>query len=803
MKSKTLRLLDYNRIIEMLSGMAGSELGRKRIATLDIHTDVRSVKEALTETTEAVSVIVYKGSIPVGEFGDISQLLSAARKGRTLSMRELLQVRRSVAGAREVKAFLSKDVPEIPVISEISDLLEPQPGLESEINRCILSEDEIADNASPELKRIRREIRNKNEAIKSRLYKYTSSRTLQKNLQDSIVTVRNGRYVVPVKREYASSVPGLVHDQSQSGSTLFIEPQEIVNMNNQLKELELAEEAEIQRILQKLTDQVSEHFHELNNNQNLLAELDVINAKGRLSVAMDACEPEVTATGGLYIHRGRHPLIDPEKVVPIDVSLGRPPGDGGASNEEGYSTLLITGPNTGGKTVTLKTIGLFILMSQTGLHIPCLADSRIPVLRNVFADIGDEQSIEQSLSTFSSHMKNISEIITEAGPDTLALLDELGSGTDPSEGAALAISLIEELRSKGVMVAATTHYTELKKYALSTPGVENASMEFDVETLSPTYRLRVGLPGRSNAFEISRKLGLKESVIIRASELLDENQLNFEDAVSKVEAGRAEAEEQIAQAKRIRERAEEKLQEASREVEETRLSREKILEDARRQAAAIIRDAQDQVEEVSRELKASRDADKGHRTAAVADSRRKLREAAKKQDSHIAPKKREKGARAEDLKVGSLVKVMTLQQRGEVETPPDAKGDVTVRIGSLKMNVNAKDLVVLKNEPQGNKERQRRKSYARIAAGKARTVKPELNVIGKNLDDASIEVAKYIDDAYLSGLTTVNIIHGRGKGILQQGLRDQLRRNKFVKGIKPAPYNQGGEGVTVVELKKK
>ena len=792
MNSKTLRLLDYKRIIQMLSAMAGSQLGRDRIAGLSIMNDVRSVKEALTETTEAVSVIVYKGSIPVGEFGDISQLLNIARKGRVLSMRDLLAVRRSIAGVREVKAFLSEDVPEIPSISEISDLLEPQPKLESEINRCILSEDEMADNASSELKRIRRDIRNKNESIKSRLYKYTSSRTLQKSLQDSIVTVRNGRYVVPVKREYASSVPGLVHDQSQSGSTLFIEPQEIVTMNNQLRELELAEEEEIRRILAVLTDQVSEHYHQLLNNQNLMTELDVINAKGRLSVEMDGYEPELSSDGSLSIVKGRHPLIDPEKVVPIDVSLG-----------ENYNTLLITGPNTGGKTVTLKTIGLFVLMAETGLHVPCLPESKIPVFQDVFADIGDEQSIEQSLSTFSVHMINISEIIRQAGPGTLVLLDELGSGTDPSEGAALAISLIEELRRKGVMTVATTHYTELKKYALSTPGVENASMEFDIETLSPTYKLRTGLPGRSNAFEISRKLGLKESVIERAAELLDENQLSFEDAVSKVEEGRAEAESQIEQARKIKARAEERLREADEEANQIRLSKEKILDEARKEALRIIQDAQNQVEQVSKELKASKDRDKGHRTAAVADSRRKLKEAASKHDSPKKTVRREKGANPEDLKVGTLVRILSLQQNGEVQSEADSHGNVTVKAGALKMTVNAKDLVILESMPQGNKERQKRKAYSRISSSKARSISPELNVIGKNLDDASVEVAKYIDDASLSGLGRVSIIHGRGKGILQKGLREELRRNKLVKSIKAAPYDQGGEGVTIVELKKK
>jgi DNA mismatch repair protein MutS2 len=792
MNSRTLILLEYNRILEMLAEQAGSELTRTQIRLLKPMTHLHAIQDAQTETTEAVSVILYKGNIPIGDFPDLSSILKMARKGRVLSMRELLRVRSGLQIAREVKAFLTSDVPEIPVLTEIASLIETVDALEKDINRCILSEDEMADDASRELRQIRREIRNKNESIRARLSKTVNSTSSQKFLQEAIVTMRNGRYVIPVKREYANMFPGLVHDQSQSGSTLFIEPQSVVNMNNELRELAMAEQTEITRILQAFSGRVAEHFHGLNNNQKLLLELDLIGAKGKLSVQMNAYEPRINTSGILDIRGGRHPLIQADKVVPINVSLGRD-----------WKTLLITGPNTGGKTVTLKTIGLFILMMQTGLHVPCREESELPVLEEVFADIGDEQSIEQNLSTFSAHMKNIKEIFENVNDSSLVLLDELGSGTDPAEGAALGIAELEELRKLGALVVATTHYTELKKYALTTPEVENASMEFNVETLSPTYRLRVGLPGKSNAFEISRKLGLDEGILQRAEALLDENELNFEDAVTRVEEERAHAEQVTEAVRLLREEAEEKLRIAEEQIRKAEREKEKILEQAEEEARRIIRETEETVEGIREDLKRMKDDSKGHQINKVAESRRKLREAGRRHQKEEEPSAKPQGVgvRADQLSIGTRVKLVTLDQNGEVVSLPDAKGNLMVQIGALKMNANVKNLMLIENEKAGNKER-RRRQYNQIKTRKTQSIGMSINLIGKNLDDARVEMEKYLDDAYLAGLKSVTIVHGRGEGILKKGLRDALKHNRCVKSFKSAPYNQGGEGATVVELKE-
>lgn len=792
MNSRTLRLLEYNRILEMLAELTGSPLTRELVYQLEPMTHLHAISDAQTETTEAVSVILYKGNIPVGEFPDIRPFLKMARKGRVLTMKELLQIRSALQIAREVKAFLTDDVPEIPTLMEIAELLEVVDALENDINRCILSEDEMADNASPALKRIRREIRNKNENIRSKLNKMVSTSSSQKFLQEAIVTMRNGRYVIPVKREYVNLFPGLVHDQSQSGSTLFIEPQSVVNMNNELRELGMEEQAEITRILQAFTGRVAEHYHGLNNNQKLLLELDFISAKGKLSVKMGAFEPRINTEGILDIRQGRHPLIPEDKVVPINVSLGKE-----------WKTLLITGPNTGGKTVTLKTIGLFILMMQSGLHVPCSEHSELPVLDEVFGDIGDEQSIEQSLSTFSAHMKNIIDIFHSVNERSLVLLDELGSGTDPAEGAALGIAELEELRKRGALVVATTHYTELKKYALSTPEVENASMEFDVETLSPTYKLRVGLPGKSNAFEISRKLGMKEDILTRAEELLGDNELNFEDAVTRVEDERKEAERITAEAKRLQEEAEEKYREAEERLQKVEEEKKKILDNARKQARSIVQDTENTVETIREELKHMKTESKGHQVNKVAESRRKLREMEKKhQEKEKKPKNSERKVLSPDqLKVGTRVKVLTLNQNGEVVSLPDNRGNLMVQIGALKTSVNLKNLMLIESEKAGNKERKKRQ-YSQIKTRKTQTVAMSINLIGKNLDDARMEMEKYLDDAYLAGLKSVTIVHGRGEGILKNGLRDALKHNRSVKSFRSAPYNQGGEGATVVELKE-
>ena len=621
MNSKILTLLEFNKILDLLRDQAGSGLAKERIVQLEPMTNMRMAKDALTETTEAVSVIVHKGSIPVGEIGDISGIVSMARRGRCLSMRELLQVRASIAVSRQIKAFLKTDMPDgLKIITEIGSLLDPEVNLERDINDAIISEDEMSDNASPALKSIRRDMRNKNDLIKSRLQKMISSSSAKSHLQDAIVTMRNGRYVIPVKREYISMFPGMVHDQSATGATLFVEPQAVVTLNNELRQLELDEQAEIVRILELFSSRVGEHHQSLINDQRLMAELDFINAKGKLSVMMDGAEPHLNEENFIDIRTGRHPLIPADKVVPTNIELGRD-----------WTTLLITGPNTGGKTVTLKTIGLLCLMAQSGLHVPADEKTSLPVLKEIFADIGDEQSIEQSLSTFSSHMKNIIEIFRSAGEGSLVLLDELGAGTDPLEGAALGIAELERLKEAGALVAATTHYTELKKYALSTPGVENASMEFNVETLSPTYKLRVGLPGKSNAFEISEKLGLDKSIIERAAELMGEEQLEFEEAVSRVEADQAAAEARLAEAGREREAAQEAMSEAEQELAKARAEAAKIVEDARRKAGVMLRDAQGTIDEIASELREiqhrKKDAgfNEGHIAGGAAESRRKLR----------------------------------------------------------------------------------------------------------------------------------------------------------------------------------
>ena len=800
MNSKILTLLEFNKITDLLAQQAGSALTRKRIAELSPMTNMRMIQDALTETSEAVSVILYKGNIPVGETGDITPLTGMALKGRILSMRELLQVRSALNAARTVKKFLSEEMPEgLELIPEIAGLLEPVPKLEQDISDAVISEDEMSDNASPELRAIRREINNKNALIKSRLQKMISSASARSHLQDAIVTMRNGRYVIPVKKEYISLFPGMVHDQSSTGATLFVEPQAVVNLNNELRQLELDEQAEITKILEAFSSRVGEHAKAVDNNQKLLTELDFIGAKGRLSVMMDGREPDLNEDGYIDIKSGRHPLIPDDRVVPVNVELGRE-----------WTTLLITGPNTGGKTVTLKTIGLLCLMTQSGLHIPADEKSSMPVLKEIFADIGDEQSIEQSLSTFSSHMKNIIEIFKNAGAGSLVLLDELGAGTDPLEGAALGIAELERLKEAGCLIAATTHYTELKKYALSTPGVENASMEFNVETLSPTYRLRVGLPGKSNAFEISEKLGLSGDIIRRASELLGEEQLEFEQAVSRVEADQAEAEAALAEAGREREAAHEAVSEAERELAEARAEAAKIVEDARKKAGNMLRDAQGTIDDIAAELREiqhrRKDAgfNEGHIAGGAAESRKKLRQA----ESALRPEKAPKPETVQtgktpdpsDIKTGMRVKYTRLDQTAYVETLPDARGNLRIRLGSIKTDVNIKDLVIAESEPQGNKERNRSK-YGNMSFGKSKTIRPEINLIGKDLDEATDLMNKYIDDAFLAGLVTVHIIHGRGEGILRKGLRAELARNRHVKSYKSAPYNDGGEGCTIVELR--
>ena len=797
MNAKTLKILEFDRIIEMLRSQAGSEMAGEAISGLMPVFDVRDLEEILQkqqETTEAVALITSKGPLPIGAIADISGIVSFATKGGILSMAQLLRVLRTMKTTKDVVSFMKgDDVPDIPLIRSITEILTVQSGLIDKIDRCILSEDEMSDNASAALRDIRRAMVRKAESLKSRMEKIVSSAGNRNILQDAIVTVRNGRYVIPVKQEHKADLPGIVHDQSGSGATLFIEPQAIVQMNNELRQLQMDEEAEISRILQELSSAVAEHHHELDNDQKLLVLLDVIMAKGKLSVEMAGEEPEISSDGIMELRSAAHPLIDRDSVVPINISIG-----------DGYKTLVITGPNTGGKTVTLKTCGLLSLMAQSGLHIPADAGSRISVYGKIFADIGDEQSIEQSLSTFSSHMSNISTIISEADENSLILLDELGAGTDPAEGAALAISILEELQKKGSSCMATTHYTELKKYAVIAEGVENASMEFDVETLRPTYRLNIGLPGKSNAFEIASKLGIAPEITDRAAQLLDVGDVAFEDVIRSLEDEQRKIGEMRLDAERNAEEIRLKLEKADRDAEKKRQKAEKELADAKDEARRIIMEAKDVSDEVRRELRdLSRLEDPVEMNRRSDASRRRLRELEKASRKTIVREENTAPVDPESLQLGDRVKVLTIGQNGEIIELPDERGVLQVQLGRMKIGVHVDDIMLIdrrsvKRASPGSSRSGRQSS---LYMDKTKTVSTSIDVRGKILDDAIMDVEKYIDDAFLSGLPEVTIIHGRGGEVLSKGIRRRLREMKNVSEYHRGGFSEGGDGVTVVKLK--
>ncbi len=792
MNNKVLQVLEYNRIIGLLEEQASCFMAKEIIKNLKPYTDINSIRDSLRSTTEAVGLIVHKGPLPLGNIYDIKDSVVLAHKGRTLTMRELLHINYNMRVARQVVDYLKSDVPVMPIIQSIVQVVETMPRLEERIDRCILSEDEMSDNASPELRDIRRSIARQNDSIRNRLNSILNSSDNKTLLQDAIVTMRDGRYVVPIKQEHRGRFPGIIHDQSQSGATLFIEPQVIVDLNNELRELELAEKAEIERILGELTTAVGEYHHQLLNNQKLLAELDYIMAKGKLSCKMQGEEPQLNEDGILRLNDARHPLIDTKKVVPISVEIGR-----------NYKTLVVTGPNTGGKTVTLKTIGLLSLMAQSGLHIPAASTSTIPIFDEVFADIGDEQSIEQSLSTFSSHMKNIVYITRRADDRSLVLLDELGAGTDPTEGAALAISILEHLAYKGSMIAATTHYNELKKYAISTEGVENASMEFDIETLSPTYRLLVGIPGKSNAFEISKKLGLKPVVINKARKLIEGKDLEFEDVVSAIEADKKEAERQRDEAASIAYQIRIKEEELLRQEKELEEKKSKILAQAREDARDILRDAESTAKEVQKELKELTKMESlGLRTSSFDKTKKKLKETSKRYQERTIKEVNHEPIALDKLVLGDRVKVLSLGQNGEILSLPDDKGDLTVQMGIMKMKVNVNDLVLINDGTKKKTKAPSKSRYGAMYKSKAQSISISINVQGENLEDAAMDVEKYLDDAFMAGLKEVTIIHGLGEGILKTGIRSRLRSNKHVDSYRKGAFNEGGDGVTVVKFKE-
>lgn len=779
MDKRTLHILEYEKIIEMLTAECSSQMTRDAALRLVPSYKIPWIRDELEKTEEAVTVIMKKGAPPFGSFYDVTGLAVLASKEGSLTQRQLLQVAYNLAAARRVQTYLSNDLPELPIIDGLVSAICVLQRLEEEIYRCILSEDEIADDASPELRRIRRAILKQNEDIKAKLAKIANSAENKTFLQDAVVTMRQGRYVIPVKLEYRNQVSGIVHDQSSSGATLFVEPQVIVNMNNELRELEVQERNEIQKILSDLSEWVGREELKIRANQEILFKLDYLFAKGKLAVRMKASRPEINPDGIIRIRRGRHPLIDPKKVVPIDVELG-----------DKYDTLVVTGPNTGGKTVTLKTVGLICLMAQAGLFVPANDGTTLPIFKNIYADIGDEQSIEQSLSTFSSHMKNIVEITSGADSSCLVLLDELGAGTDPTEGAALAIAVLDELYKKGAKTIATTHYNELKKYAISTEGVQNASMEFDVETLSPTYRLTIGIPGKSNAFEISKKLGLSDHIIDVARTMLEKGDIVFEDVLSTIEADKKAAADERIKIEDLRREIEKEKAKVDELKERLSTKREELLEDAKEEARKILDDAEEEAKRLQKSL-SNKELEEIKKDIRV--KKKKYKPSTKTEENPDPPE-------PDEIEIGKRVNVLSVGDKGTVISLPDDKGNLMVQIGSMKLSVKLSGITLVQ-ENVTEKQREKTK-YSMLVKSKAMSVPMSINVIGKTLDEAEIEVDKYIDDAFLAGLENVQVIHGRGAGILRDGLRTMLKKNKHVKSLRKGEYKEGGDGVTVVTLKK-
>ena len=783
MQKRTLRVLEFTKIREQLDDLAVTEMGREICLALEPETNLEEVRAAQQETEESTVVIQYLGSSPLSAFADVRSSLSLAEKGATLSPKALLEVATMLRVSRNVRDALVTDRETTPELTRMGSGLSDGRRIELDITDAILSEDEIADHASSALADIRRHLRGATDRIKDKLNQMVHSPNFQKYMQDPIITVRNGRYVIPVRAEFRAQVPGLVHDQSGSGATLFIEPMAAVEMGNELKQWELKERQEIERILASLSAEIAPVAQTLREDVETLARLDFIFAKGLLSRSMHAVSPKLNKDGYINIIRGRHPLIDPDKVVPSSLWLGKE-----------FTELIITGPNTGGKTVTLKTVGLFTLMAQAGLQVPADLGTEMAVFEQVFADIGDEQSIEQSLSTFSGHMTNIVTIMKEVTPNDLVLLEELGAGTDPTEGAALAQSILTRLLHIKVRTMATTHYSELKAFALSTKGVENASVEFNVETLRPTYRLSIGVPGKSNAFEISRRLGLPENLIEAARQTLSSDSIRFEDVIANAEYHRqvAERERQLAEdaAKetvRLRDEAE-KLRREMEEKRETmmRKSREdarRLMENTRRESEAILSDL--------RRLRksAGTEADVNSVRKRLDKDMDELAEGLKtnQEDASQAPK---------TVNPGDRVKILTINQEGTVLSKPDDKGDVQLQAGIMKFKANLSQLRLLKK----TEEKQKTSVMAKTGAME-RTVRMECDVRGMTLDEAILTVDQYLDAAIMAGMGEVSIIHGKGTGVLRSGIQQELRRHPHVKKQRLGIYGEGEDGVTIVTLK--
>lgn len=791
MNKKGLQILEYNKIITLLSEKASSELGKILCHALLPSTNLNEIEEAQLETQDALSRLFANGSISFGNNKDLSFALKSLKIGSTLSAGELLKIASLLDNVLNVKKYGKPERDDVApdALTGYFDLLQPLTALSKEIQRCILSEEEIADAASPTLKHIRRQMLLVGEKVHSQLNAMLNG-SMRNMLQDAVITMRNNRYCLPVKAEYKSQVAGMVHDQSSSGSTFFIEPAAIVNLNNQLRELEIQEQDEIQVILATLSAEASEHTDALMANQETMTKLDFIFAKARLAMDMNATRPIFNKDHYIRIRGGRHPLLDKKKVVPIDIHLGKD-----------FDLLIVTGPNTGGKTVSLKTVGLFTLMGQAGLHIPALDRSELGLFTKVYADIGDEQSIEQSLSTFSSHMVNIVTILKYADADSLCLFDELGAGTDPTEGAALAIAILNHLHDRGIRTMATTHYSELKLYALSTPFVENACCEFDVASLRPTYRLLIGIPGKSNAFAISQKLGLPLEIIDAAKEQISSEKESFEDVISNLEHSRIAMEKDQKEIESYKQEIKLLKEQLASKKDRLDDSKERILRDANEQARAILQEAKDVADETIRSMTKAGLSTVGD----LEKQRQKLREQIDKKNEKLARKSAgnvpKKTLTEKDIRIGDSVKILSTGFTGTISTLPDKNGKLFVQCGIMRSQVSLKDLQLLHEDVPQTKTLQRT-GAGNIKMNKSFGISPEINLLGLTVDEALAQLDKYLDDAYLAHLNSVRIVHGKGTGALRNAVHQYLKRATHVKTFRLGEHGEGDAGVTIAEFKQ-
>ncbi len=791
MNKKTLLKLEYNKIIELLTEHASSEIGKKRCRALTPMIDLEEINIAEEQTSAAFSRIVKKGRLSFSGCHSVEDSMMRLEIGATLGSGELLCICKLCEAANRAKSYGRHETvdEQADCLDAYFEQLSPLTPLTTEIRRCILSEDEISDDASSSLRHIRKSMNMINDKVHSTLNGLVNG-SLRSYLQDTIITMRGDRYCIPVKAEYRSQVNGLIHDQSSTGSTLFIEPMAIVKLNNDLKELYAKEQEEIQVILARLSVETASFIEEIRTNYRILGELDFIFAKGGLALSMNASRPIFNTNGYIHIREGRHPLLNKKTVVPITVTLG---GE--------FDLLIITGPNTGGKTVSLKTVGLFTLMGQAGLHIPALDRSELAVFENVYADIGDEQSIEQSLSTFSSHMTNIVSFLQEVNEHSLVLFDELGAGTDPTEGAALATAILSHLHDRGIRTMATTHYSELKVFALSTNGVENACCEFDIETLRPTYHLLIGVPGKSNAFAISSKLGLPDYIIESAKTHLSEQDESFEDLLTDLETSRRTIEKEQAEIAAYKREAELLKKELHKKQEKLEERKERIIKEANEKANAILREAKEVADETMKQFRKF-----GKENISVADmerERERLRQKISKTQSGITPSqtKPKKQHKASDFRLGESVKVHSLNLTGTVSSLPDAKGNLYVQMGILRSQVHMSDLEIIEEPMTITAKQMHRTSTGKMKMSKSMNISTEINLLGKTVDEAIAELDKYLDDAYLSHLNQVRIVHGKGTGALRAGVHNYLKRQKHVKSYRLGALGEGDAGVTIVEFK--